>query len=105
MPRQEILFILTPGSHGTWTNPMSALGQKQTCAVQNGMSALPPIATAKADIRKRSCPARAVATNKILGNARGGRGSLYRLRFQGMSQAVDLPSFPIWFSPPLTDPG
>jgi hypothetical protein len=35
---------------------MSALGQKQTCAVQNGMSALPPIATAKADIRKRSCP-------------------------------------------------
>ena len=29
---------------------MSALGQKQTYAVQNGMSALPPIATAKADI-------------------------------------------------------
>src|SRR5215470_1211865 len=28
---------------------MSALGQKQTYAVQNGMSALPPIATAKAD--------------------------------------------------------
>src|SRR5262245_14093878 len=28
---------------------MSALGQKQTCAVRNGMSALPPIATAKAD--------------------------------------------------------
>jgi hypothetical protein len=27
---------------------MSALGQKQTCAVQTGMSALPPIATAKA---------------------------------------------------------
>jgi hypothetical protein len=27
---------------------MSALGQKQTYAVQNGMSALPPIATAKA---------------------------------------------------------
>jgi len=25
--------------------PMSALGQKQTCALQNGMSALPPIAT------------------------------------------------------------
>jgi hypothetical protein len=35
---------------------MSALGQKQTCAVQKGMSALPPIATAKADIR--SLPAR-----------------------------------------------
>ena len=29
---------------------MSALGQKQTYAVQNGMSALPPKATAKADI-------------------------------------------------------
>ena len=34
---------------------MSALGQKQTYAVQQRMSALPPIATAKADIRKRSC--------------------------------------------------
>src|SRR5262245_7006692 len=31
------------------SNAMSALGQKQTYAVQNGMSALPPIATAKAD--------------------------------------------------------
>src|SRR5262245_5015788 len=29
---------------------MSALGQKQTYAVQNAMSALPPIATEKADI-------------------------------------------------------
>src|SRR5262245_25820455 len=35
--------------------PMSALGHKQTCAAQNVMSALPPIATAKADIRTRSC--------------------------------------------------
>src|SRR5262245_20490931 len=34
---------------------MSALGHKQTYAPQNVMSALPPIATAKADIRKRSC--------------------------------------------------
>src|SRR5262245_5941578 len=34
---------------------MSALGHKRTCAMQKGMSALPPIATAKADIRKRSC--------------------------------------------------
>src|SRR5262249_29797980 len=34
---------------------MSALGHKQTYAVQNGMSALPPIATANADFRKRSC--------------------------------------------------
>ena len=29
---------------------MSALGQKQTCAVQEGMSALPPKATEIADI-------------------------------------------------------
>src|SRR4029450_7491919 len=35
---------------------MSALGQKQTFAVRKAMSALPPIATAKADSRKRSCP-------------------------------------------------
>jgi hypothetical protein len=30
---------------------MSALGHKQTFAAQKGMSALPPIATAKADIK------------------------------------------------------
>ena len=35
---------------------MSAKGQKQTCALQNLMSALPPIATAKADFRIRSDP-------------------------------------------------
>src|SRR5262249_23868539 len=35
---------------------MSALGHKRTCAPQKPMSALPPIATAKADTRKRSCP-------------------------------------------------
>ena len=34
---------------------MSALGQKQTYAVHQPMSALPPIATAKADFRKQSC--------------------------------------------------
>src|SRR5262245_15987633 len=34
---------------------MSALGQKQTCATQNVMSALHPIATAKAKFRKRPC--------------------------------------------------
>ena len=32
---------------------MSALGQKQTCAAQNVMSALPLLATAKANFRKR----------------------------------------------------
>src|SRR5262245_12150114 len=35
---------------------MFALGQKQTYAVHKLMSALPPIATTKADIRKWSCP-------------------------------------------------
>src|SRR5262249_25705087 len=35
---------------------MSALGQKRTFALQKAMSALPPITTAKADIRKRPCP-------------------------------------------------
>ena len=35
---------------------MSGLCQKATFAVQNVMSALPPIATAKADSRKRPCP-------------------------------------------------
>jgi hypothetical protein len=34
---------------------MSALGQKQTYAVHQPMSALPPIATAKADMPKWSC--------------------------------------------------
>src|SRR5262245_49479814 len=36
---------------------MSALGQKQTYAPHNGMSALLPIATAKADSRKRAMSA------------------------------------------------
>jgi len=35
---------------------MSALGQKQTYALQKAMFALPPVATAKAYSRKRSCP-------------------------------------------------
>jgi|KBSMisStaDraftv2_1062788.scaffolds.fasta_scaffold03473_12 hypothetical protein len=34
---------------------MSALGHKQTFAPQKAMSALPPIATAKADFGKPSC--------------------------------------------------
>src|SRR5262245_33613443 len=35
---------------------MSALDQKRTYAAQQVMSALAPIATAKSDFRKRSCP-------------------------------------------------
>jgi hypothetical protein len=34
---------------------ISALGQKRTYAVQKAMSALPPIATAKADISNPAC--------------------------------------------------
>ncbi len=34
---------------------MSALGHKQTRAAQRAMSAVPPIATAKADARKKAC--------------------------------------------------
>src|SRR5262245_48646843 len=34
---------------------MSALGQERTCALRHAMSALPLIATVKADIRKTSC--------------------------------------------------
>jgi hypothetical protein len=37
-------------SHGDLEWPMSALGQKRTFALHQLMSALPPIATAKADI-------------------------------------------------------
>src|SRR6185436_14529996 len=35
---------------------MAALGHKRTLALQNGVSALPPIATGKADMRQWSCP-------------------------------------------------
>src|SRR5262249_32257503 len=35
---------------------MSALGHKRTYAPQQAMSALPPIATEKADIGNQSCP-------------------------------------------------
>jgi hypothetical protein len=38
------------------SSPMSALGHKRTFALQNVMSALPPIATAKALPRERACP-------------------------------------------------
>src|SRR5262249_49009528 len=38
------------------TRAMSALGHKQTCAVQRLTSALPLIATPKADFPQKSCP-------------------------------------------------
>src|SRR5262249_10687464 len=36
---------------------MSALGQERTCALQKGMSALPPIATAKANLSQTAMSA------------------------------------------------
>src|SRR5262245_26761697 len=42
--------MLTACARAVKARPMSALGQKQTHAMQQRMSALPPIATAKADI-------------------------------------------------------
>src|SRR5262245_50828720 len=42
-------YRLKPGSLRDL--PMSALGHKQTYAAQNGMSALPPISTARADMK------------------------------------------------------
>jgi hypothetical protein len=45
-----------PNGHGERDQSMSALGQKQTYALQKAMSALHPIATAEAYFRTRSCP-------------------------------------------------
>ena len=45
MPSLTILALRRNTADGTFTHcgkPMSALGQKQTCAAQNVMSALPP---------------------------------------------------------------
>src|SRR5262249_22498222 len=54
--RQSILPSAGVRASTILRRAMSALGQKRTCAVQKGMSALPPIATGKADIPKRSYP-------------------------------------------------
>jgi len=50
--RHDILAIWVDGLEGVARDVKSALGQKQTSAPQNGMSALPPIATAKAKFRR-----------------------------------------------------
>jgi hypothetical protein len=49
---------------------MSALGHKQTCATQQPMSAFPPIATAKADIKRKKVgfTARKICTNRYGAN-------------------------------------
>src|SRR5262249_2932503 len=47
----------------------SALGQKQTCAVQTGMSALPPIATSNATYGDvRFGPKADIGAGKLAGN-------------------------------------
>src|SRR5262245_55480416 len=48
---RQIVATFTRAQKGS----MSALGQKQTYAVQQAMSALPPIATAKADSGTKPC--------------------------------------------------
>src|SRR5262245_39982158 len=56
-PEAEEPTIVTIISNATEGAAMSALGQKQTCAAQNGMSALPPKAdmcSALADVVSRS---------------------------------------------------
>src|SRR5262249_9057934 len=74
---------LVKGHHTTVA--MSALGQKQTCAVHQPMSALHLIATAKADARTRPCPLfprkRTCAVQEAMsamGHKRPLRGSLSR---------------------------
>jgi hypothetical protein len=48
--------------------PMSALGQKRTCAAQKAMSALPLIATTKADTRKKVMSALALKADMCSAN-------------------------------------
>jgi hypothetical protein len=52
--RNDVRF--TPKATCAVQLEMSALGQKRTYAAQQGMSALLPIATAKAKFHKRQCP-------------------------------------------------
>jgi hypothetical protein len=61
---------------------MSALGQKRTCAVQEAMSALLPIATEKADIRKTSCllyPRKQTCAVQLAMSAKGQKRTSSRL--------------------------
>src|SRR5262245_43892947 len=52
---QQKYSTLATAALAFWKRPMSALGHKRTYAVQTAMSALPPIATAKADMPHYSC--------------------------------------------------
>jgi hypothetical protein len=77
---------------------MSALGQKQTYAMQHGMSALPPIATANANFRKRSCllhPRKRTCAVQLGMSALGQKRTLGNTYFADRSQlAHQLGSFP-----------
>src|SRR5262245_9080411 len=55
-PRGPRRGIIAPQTYAGKDAPMSALGQKQTFALHQPMSALPPIVTAKADFPQKSCP-------------------------------------------------
>jgi hypothetical protein len=48
--RHDILAIWVDGLEGVARDVKSALGQKQTSALQNGMSALPPISDRESEI-------------------------------------------------------
>src|SRR6516225_364294 len=54
--RLKLVHRRGTGTRAVLRSRMSALGQKQTSALQNVMSALHPIATANAKFRKRPCP-------------------------------------------------
>jgi hypothetical protein len=68
---------------------MSALGQKRTCAAHQPMSALPPIATAKADIvHSNSCPLWAKSGHDSRADPRGPLGHCSALRFDLSSKGL-----------------
>src|SRR5262245_16544001 len=93
---------------------MSALGHKQTCALQSVMSALHPIATAKAKFRKRPCPLyprkRTLAGVNQLLSANGGLPLLagctigrYRVGKSGVHAHPTSPCCSTWFEHGLSD--
>jgi hypothetical protein len=72
---------------------MSALGHKRTFRSAIAMSALPPIATAKADSRKRSCPLypqERTCAVQLGRSALGQKRTFYMLREQIYFACLDL---------------
>src|SRR5262249_10046538 len=68
----------------SWRRPQH---QKQTYALQKAMSASPPIATAKADIRNRSCP---LYPRKRTCAVQGGMSALGQKRTHAVQQKGSL---------------